>query len=81
MDCGLRNIKRIGNPDLFTGRKEKLAYFSKGINEIKERKFQSTVLIALRKMDKNTLMKRLFKKNSGLAKLSVLEKTTHISGR
>ena len=34
--------ERIGNPDLFTGRKEELAYFLKWINDIKERKSQST---------------------------------------
>jgi hypothetical protein len=32
--------ERIGNPDLFTGRKEELAYFLKWINDIKERKSQ-----------------------------------------
>jgi hypothetical protein len=68
MDYGLLNKKRIGNPDLFTGRKEEPAYFFKWVNEIKERKSQSTVLMALRKMDKNTLMERLFKGNSGQAK-------------
>ena len=30
--------ERIGNPELFTGRKEELTYFLKWINDIKERK-------------------------------------------
>jgi hypothetical protein len=37
--------ERIGNPDLFTGRKEELAYFLKWINDIKERKSQSTAVL------------------------------------
>jgi len=36
MDYALE--ERIGNPDLFTGRKAELAYFLKWINDIKERK-------------------------------------------
>ncbi|MCP5108015.1 MAG: hypothetical protein GY950_31805, partial [bacterium] len=52
--------ERIGNPDLFTGRKEELAYFLKCINDIKERKSQSSALLARRKMGKTALMERLF---------------------
>jgi hypothetical protein len=52
--------ERIGNPDLFTGRKEELAYFLKWINDIKERKSQSTAVLARRKMGKTALMERLF---------------------
>ncbi len=52
--------ERIGNPDLFTGRKEELAFFLKWINEIKERKSQSTAVLARRKMGKTVLMERLF---------------------
>ena len=52
--------ERIGNPDLFTGRKEELAYFLKWINDIKERKSQSTAMLARRKMGKTALMERLF---------------------
>jgi AAA+ ATPase superfamily predicted ATPase len=62
--------ERIGNPDLFTGRKEELAYFLKWINDIKERKSQSTAILARRKMGKTTLMERLFNitfyKNDGV---------------
>jgi hypothetical protein len=58
MDYALE--ERIGNPDLFTGRKEELAYFLKWIDDIKERKSQSTALLARRKMGKTALMERLF---------------------
>ncbi|HLP62491.1 MAG TPA: hypothetical protein VK186_26870 [Candidatus Deferrimicrobium sp.] len=43
--------ERIGNPDLFTGRNEE-----KWINEIKERKSQSTVILARRKMGKTAIL-------------------------
>ncbi len=62
--------ERIGSPDLFTGRKEELAYFLKWINDIKERKSQSTAILARRKMGKTALMERLFNitfyKNNGV---------------
>jgi hypothetical protein len=62
--------ERIGNPDLFTGRKEELAYFLKWINDIKERKSQSTAVMARRKMGKTALLERLFNitfyKNDGV---------------
>jgi hypothetical protein len=68
MDYALE--ERIGNPDLFTGRKEELAYFLKWINDIKERKSQSTAVVARRKMGKTALMERLFNitysKNDGV---------------
>jgi hypothetical protein len=68
MDYSLE--ERIGNPDLFTGRKEELAYFLKWINDIKERKSQSTAVLARRKMGKTALMERLFNitfsKNDGV---------------
>jgi len=68
MDYALE--ERIGNPDLFTGRKEELAYFLKWINDIKERKSQSTAMLARRKMGKTALMERLFNitfyKNDGI---------------
>ncbi|MCP5052142.1 MAG: hypothetical protein GY940_33555, partial [bacterium] len=40
--------------------KEELAYFLKWINDIKERKSQSTAILARRKMGKTALMERLF---------------------
>ncbi|UCH92240.1 MAG: hypothetical protein JSV88_18345 [Candidatus Aminicenantes bacterium] len=58
MDYALE--ERIGNPDLFTGREKELDYFLKWINDIKERKSQSTALLARRKMGKTALMERLF---------------------
>jgi len=62
--------ERIGNPDLFTGRKAELAFFLKWINDIKDRKSQSTALLARRKMGKTALMERLFNitfhKNDGV---------------
>jgi hypothetical protein len=62
--------ERIGNPDLFTGRKEELAYFLGWINEIKERKSQSTAMLARRKMGKTAILERLFNitfnKNDGV---------------
>jgi hypothetical protein len=68
MDYALE--ERIGNPDLFTGRKEELDYFLKWINNIKERKSQSTAMMARRKMGKTAIMERLFNitfyKNDGV---------------
>ncbi|MCP4149640.1 MAG: hypothetical protein GY757_17980, partial [bacterium] len=58
MDYALE--ERIGHPDLFTGRKEELPYFLKWINDIKDRKSQSSVILARRKMGKTALMQRLF---------------------
>ncbi|MCP4149638.1 MAG: hypothetical protein GY757_17970, partial [bacterium] len=52
--------ERIGKPDLFTGRKEELAYFTKWIDDIKQEKSQSSVILARRKMGKTALMQRLF---------------------
>jgi hypothetical protein len=48
MDYALE--ERIGNPELFTGRKEELTYYLKWINDIKEKKSQSTAILARRKM-------------------------------
>jgi len=62
--------ERIGDPVLFTGRNEELAYFLNWINDIKERKSQSTAVLARRKMGKTALMERLFNitfhKNDGV---------------
>ncbi len=62
--------ERIGNPDLFTGRKEELAYFLKWISGVKEKKSMSTAILARRKMGKTALMERLFNitffKNDGV---------------
>jgi hypothetical protein len=62
--------ERIGKPELFTGRKEELAFFLKWIDDIKEEKSQSTAVLARRKMGKTALMERLFNitfhKNDGV---------------
>ncbi|MCX6582763.1 MAG: hypothetical protein NT166_21515 [Candidatus Aminicenantes bacterium] len=62
--------ERIGNPDLFTGRNEEMTYFLKWINDIKERKSQSTALLARRKTGKTAILERLFNitffKNDGV---------------
>ena len=68
MDYALN--ERIGKPELFTGRKAELTYFLKWIDEIKERKSQSTAMMARRKMGKTAIMERLFNitfhKNDGV---------------
>jgi hypothetical protein len=68
MDYALK--ERIGKPELFTGRKEELAYFLKWINDIKDEKSMSTALLARRKMGKTAIMERLFNitfyKNDGV---------------
>ncbi|MCI0470771.1 MAG: hypothetical protein L0Y73_03840, partial [Candidatus Aminicenantes bacterium] len=68
MDYALE--ERIGNPDLFTGRKKDMDFFLKWINDIKERKSQSTALLARRKMGKTAILERLFNitfyKNDGV---------------
>ncbi|MCP4151372.1 MAG: hypothetical protein GY757_26750, partial [bacterium] len=62
--------ERIGNPELFTGRKEELVFFLEWIDNIKERKSQSTAMLARRKMGKTAIMERLFNitfaKNDGV---------------
>ncbi len=68
MDYALK--EKIGRPELFTGRKEELAYFLKWIDDIKQEKSQSTAVLARRKMGKTALMERLFNitffKNNGV---------------
>ncbi|MCP5102826.1 MAG: hypothetical protein GY950_05590, partial [bacterium] len=62
--------ERIGNPDLFTGRKEELAFFLKWIDNIKKKHSKSMATLARRKMGKTALMERLFNitfyKNDGV---------------
>jgi hypothetical protein len=62
--------ERIGNPDLFTGRKKEMAFFLKWIDDIKEKKSKSTAMLARRKMGKSAVMERLFNiiyyKNDGV---------------
>jgi hypothetical protein len=62
--------ERIGNPDLFTGRNKEMTFFLKWISNIKEKKSQSTAILARRKMGKTAIMERLFNitfyKNDGV---------------
>jgi hypothetical protein len=51
--------ERIGNPDLFTGRKTELDYFLKWISDIKDEKSQSTAMLARRKMGKTRQQARV----------------------
>ncbi|MGE5342234.1 MAG: hypothetical protein ACM3SY_12225 [Candidatus Omnitrophota bacterium] len=52
--------ERIGNPELFVGRKEELAFLLNWIDDIKQEKSKSTALLARRKMGKTAIMERLF---------------------
>jgi hypothetical protein len=47
--------ERIGDPDLFTGRKNELTFFPDRIKDIKKRKSQSTAILAHHKMGKTAL--------------------------
>ena len=52
--------ERIGNPELFTGRKKELEYYLNWISDIKKKNSKSTAILARRKMGKTALMERLF---------------------
>ena len=62
--------EKIGNPDLFTGRRKELAFFSKWIDNIKKEISKSTAILSRRKTGKTALMQRLynltFEKNAGV---------------
>ncbi|HLC16412.1 MAG TPA: hypothetical protein VJL89_09330 [Thermodesulfovibrionia bacterium] len=62
--------ERIGNPDLFTGRKEDLRFYLWWIERIKREISQSTAMFAIRKSGKTALLQRLFNitfhKNDGV---------------
>ncbi|MCP4220159.1 MAG: hypothetical protein GY765_36345 [bacterium] len=68
MDYALE--ERIGNPDLFSGRKEELAFYLKWIDNIKKKHSKSMAVLARRKMGKTALLERLFNitfhKNNGV---------------
>ena len=63
--------ERIGNPDLFTGRREELSYFLNWTERIKRKLSQSTAILSRRKTGKSALLERLyniiFEKNDGIA--------------
>ncbi|RLC11107.1 MAG: hypothetical protein DRI57_19400 [Deltaproteobacteria bacterium] len=52
--------ERIGEPDLFTGRKKELAFFLRWIDRIQRRISQSTAILSRRKTGKTALMERLY---------------------
>ncbi|MCP4103937.1 MAG: hypothetical protein GY749_00130 [Desulfobacteraceae bacterium] len=52
--------ERIGNPDLFTGRKKDLSYFLDWTDRIKRKISQSTAVLSRRKTGKTALLQRLF---------------------
>ncbi len=62
--------ERIGNPELFTGRKKELAYFLNWIGRTKQEISQSTAILSRRKTGKTALLQRLFnitfEKNDGV---------------
>ncbi|QTA77910.1 NTP hydrolase p-loop-containing [Desulfonema limicola] len=52
--------ERIGNPELFTGRKNELSYFLNWIEKIKNKLSQSTAILSRRKTGKTALLQRLY---------------------
>ncbi len=52
--------ERIGNPELFIGRRENLAFFLNWINNIKKKTSRSTAILARRKMGKTAILERLY---------------------
>ena len=62
--------EKIGNPELFSGRKKELDFFLKWIDNIKREISPSTALLSRRKTGKTALLQRLynmtFEKNDGV---------------
>ncbi|MCP4107081.1 MAG: hypothetical protein GY749_16335 [Desulfobacteraceae bacterium] len=52
--------EKIGNPDLFTGRKKELAYFLNWTDKIKQKLSMSTAILSRRKTGKTAFMQRLY---------------------
>ncbi len=52
--------EKIGNPDLFTGRKKELGYFLRWTEQTKRKISQSTAILSRRKTGKTVLLQRLF---------------------
>jgi len=52
--------EKIGNPDLFTGRKKELAYFLNWADRIKREISVSTAILSRRKTGKTALLQRLY---------------------
>ncbi len=51
--------ERIGNPELFTGRKEELAYFLNWTDRIKKEISLSTAILSRRKTGKTAFMAKI----------------------
>ncbi len=68
--------ERIGNPDLFTGRKHEIASLLKWIDNIKKRISKSTAILSRRKAGKTAILERLynltFEKNGQVVPLILL---------
>jgi hypothetical protein len=62
--------EKIGNPELFTGRKKELTYYLNWIDRIKRESSMSTAILSRRKTGKTALLQRLynitFEKNDGV---------------
>ncbi|MDM8530286.1 hypothetical protein QUF63_03880 [Anaerolineales bacterium HSG25] len=62
--------EKIGNADLFTGRKKEIAHFLNWIERIKPKRSKSTAILSRRKTGKSALLQRLynltFAKNDGI---------------
>ena len=52
--------EKIGNPELFTGRKSELAYLSRWTDSIRRKISKSTAILSRRKTGKTALMQRLY---------------------
>jgi len=52
--------EKIGDPDLFTGRKDELAFLLNWVEGIKGKLSQSRSLLARRKTGKTAILQRLF---------------------
>lgn len=52
--------EKIGNPDLFTGRKKELEYFLNWIKRIQREISKSTAILSRRKTGKTALLQRLY---------------------
>lgn len=65
--------ERIGNPELFVGRKKELEYLNKWLRELPEKLSQSTAILSRRKKGKTALVERfyniIYNKNSNIIPL------------
>ena len=52
--------EKIGNPELFSGRKKEMGHFLKWIDNIKTERSKSTAILARKKTGKSAIMQRLY---------------------